>query len=168
MEHNSKDENPNNHTGSAGNSNNNSHIENDSINTNPNIEGNAVSRKGKLMSYNDTIKDYDLHLLTPNKITVNHLLTISPIFADISDAFGHIILHPETALSCQIFLYKSTKDNLPTLDISRAQLNSNMDPILFPMVYSSSTYGTKDLPIIFSYALTQCVRYFKENSWIDY
>merc|ERR1712240_247805 len=46
--------------------------------------------KPKLLSYNDCIKSYDLTLLTPNKITVNHLLTISPIFADVSDAFGHI------------------------------------------------------------------------------
>ena len=55
--------------------------------------------KPKLLSYNDCIKSYDLTLLTPNKITVNHLLTISPIFADVSDAFGHILLHPDTALS---------------------------------------------------------------------
>ena len=47
--------------------------------------------KPKLLSYNDCIKSYDLTLLTPNKITVNHLLTILPIFADVSDAFGHIL-----------------------------------------------------------------------------
>ena len=29
--------------------------------------------KPKLLSYNDCIKSYDLTLLTPNKITVNHL-----------------------------------------------------------------------------------------------
>ena len=58
----------------------------------------------KLLSYNECIKSYDLSLLTPNKITVNHLLTMAPIFADLSDAFGHLILHPETELSCQIFV----------------------------------------------------------------
>ena len=56
--------------------------------------------KNKSLSYNECIKDYDLSLLTPNKITVNHLLTMAPIFVDVSDAFGHIILHPDTALSC--------------------------------------------------------------------
>ena len=45
------------------------------------------NQKPKLLSYNDTIKYYNLSLLTPHKITINHLLTISPIFADISDAF---------------------------------------------------------------------------------
>ena len=56
--------------------------------------------KPKILSYNDCIKSYDLTLLTPNQITVNHLLTILPIFADVSYAFGHILLHPDTALSC--------------------------------------------------------------------
>ena len=85
----------------------------------------STTPKPKFLSYNDTIKDYDLSLLTPNKITINHLLTISPISADISDAFGHIIFHPETALSCQIFLFKSTEDSLPTLDLSKAEMDEN-------------------------------------------
>ena len=50
------------------------------------------SPQPKCLSYNDCIKSYDQSLLTPNKITVNHLLSISPIFGDISDAFGHILL----------------------------------------------------------------------------
>merc|ERR1712089_49468 len=83
----------------------------------------TTENKPKLLSYNDCIKSYDLTLLTPNKITVNHLLTISPIFADVSDAFGHIFLHPDTALSCQIFLYKSTEDGKPTLDLTKAELD---------------------------------------------
>ena len=120
--------------------------------------------KPKLLSYNDCIKSYDLTLLTPNKITVNHLLTISPIFADVSDAFGHILLHPDTALSCQIFLYKSTEDGKPTLDLTKAEVNENNEPIMFPLVYSHSSFGTKDLPMIFGYAMTQCVRFFREFS----
>ena len=109
------------------------------------------------MSYNDFIKSYDLSLLTPNKITVNHLLTISPIFADVSDAFGYILLHSETALSCQIFLYKSVEDSMPTLDLNKAEVDLNNEPILYPLVYSSSSFGTKDLPMIFGYAMTQCI-----------
>merc|ERR1712115_418338 len=89
-------------------------------------EGTTES-KPKLLSYNDCIKSYDLTLLTTNKI--NHLLTISPIFADVSDAFGHIFLHPDTALSCQIFLYKSTEDRKPTLDLTKAEVDKNNEPI---------------------------------------
>ena len=110
--------------------------------------------KPKLLSYNDCIKSYDLTLLTPNKITVNHLLTISPIFADVSDAFGHILLHPDIALSCQIFLYKSTEDLKPTLDLTKAIVDENNEPIQYPLVYSHSSFGTKDLPMIFGYAMT--------------
>ena len=55
-------------------------------------------------SYNDTIREYELNLLGPTKITLNHLLTISPSYADVKDEFGRIILHPETALSALIFL----------------------------------------------------------------
>ena len=123
-----------------------------------------LSIKPKCLSYNDCIKNYDLSLLTPNKITVNHLLSISPIFGDISDAFGHILLDPQTALTCQIFLFKSKEDSLPTLDLKKAQLDKNNEPILFPLVYSCSTYGSKDMPMIFGYTLTQCVRFFKEKS----
>ena len=78
-----------------------------------------------------TIKSYDQSLLTPNKITVNHLLSISPIFGDISDAFGHILLDPETALTCQIYLFKDKEDSFPTLDAKRAKLDKNNEPILF-------------------------------------
>ena len=81
-----------------------------------------------------------------------------------SDAFGHILLHPDTALSCQIFLYKSTEDSKPTLDLTKAVVNENNEPILFPLVYSHSSFDTKDLPMIFGYAMTQCVRFFKEYS----
>ena len=104
---------------------------------------NSSSNKPKLLSYNDCIKSYDLTLLTPNKITVNHLLTISPIFADVSDAFGHILLHPDTALSCQIFLYKSTEDLKPTVDLTNAIVNENNEPIQYPLVYSYSSCGKK-------------------------
>ena len=90
--------------------------------------------------------------------------TIFPIFADVSHAFGHIFLHPDTALSCQIFLYKSTEDGKHTLDLTKAEVDKNNEPILFPLVYSHSSFGTKDLPRIFGYAMTQCVRFFKEFS----
>ena len=123
-----------------------------------------LSPKPKCLSYNDCIKSYDQSLLTPNKITVNHLLSISPIFGDISDAFGHILLDPETALTCQIYLFKDKEDSFPTLDIKRAKLDKKNEPILFPLVYSCSTYGSKDMPMIFSYTLTQCVKFFKEIS----
>ena len=112
----------------------------------------TIESKPKLLSYNDCIKSYDLTLLTPNKITVNHLLTISPIFADVSDAFGHILLNPDTALSYQIYLYKSTEDSKPTLDLTKAVRDENNETILFPLVYSHSSFGTKDLPMIFGYA----------------
>ena len=45
-----------------------------------------------------------------------------------------------------------------------AQIDKNNEPILFPLVYSCSTYRSKDMPMIFGYTLTQCVRFFKENS----
>ena len=109
-------------------------------------------------------KNYDLSLVTPNKITVNHLLSMSPMFGDISDAFCHILLDPQTALTCQIFLYKSKEDSLPTLDLKKAKVDKNNEPILFPLVYSSSTYGSRDMPMIFGYTLTQCVKFFKEHS----
>ena len=125
---------------------------------------NELSMKPKCLSYNDCIKNYDLSLLTPDKITVNHLLSISPIFGDISDAFGHILLDLQIALTCKIFLFKSKEDSLPTLDLKKAQLDENNEPIFFPLVYSCSTYESKDMPMIFGYTLTQCVRFFKENS----
>ena len=87
-------------------------------------------------------------LLTPNQITVNNLLTMSPIFTDMSDAFGHILLHPDTALSYQIFLYKSTEDLKPTLDLTKAIVDENNEPIQYPLVYSHSSFGTKDLPMV--------------------
>ena len=46
------------------------------------------------------------------------------------DSFGNIFLHPETALSCQVFLYKSKDDSLPTLDITKPKVNPNQEPIL--------------------------------------
>ena len=115
---------------------------------------NELSMKPKCLSYNDCIKSYDQSLLTPNKITVNHLLSISPIFGDISDAFGHVLLDPQTALTCQIFLFKDKEDSLPTLDLKKAKLDKNNEPILYPLVYSSSTYGSHDLPMIFRYTMT--------------
>ena len=81
----------------------------------------------KCLSYNDYINTYDFSLLTPNKITVNHLLSMAPIFGDISDAFGHILLDPQTALSCQIFLYKSIEDSLPTMDLRKAKVDKKMN-----------------------------------------
>ena len=81
-----------------------------------------------------------------------------------SDAFGHILLHPDTALSCQIFLYKSTEDSKPTLDLTKAVVDENNEPILHNIIISHSSFGTKDLPMIFGYAMTQCVRFFKEFS----
>ena len=43
-------------------------------------------------------------------------------------------------------------------------MDKNNEGILFPLVYSSSTYGSRDMPMIFGYTLTQCVRFFKEHS----
>ena len=43
-------------------------------------------------------------------------------------------------------------------------MDKNNEPILFPLVYSSSTYGSRDMPMIFGYTLTQCVKFFKEHS----
>ena len=119
-----------------------------------------LSPQPKCLSYNDCIKSYDQSLLTPNKITVNHLLSISPIFGDISDAFGHILLDPQTALTCQIYFFKDKEDSFPTLDLKKAKLDKKNKPILFPLVYSCSTYGSKDMPIIFGYTLTQCLKFF--------
>ena len=87
-----------------------------------------------------------------------------PCFGDISDAFGHVLLDPQTAVTCQIFLYKSEDDSLPTLDLKKAKVDKYHEPILFPLVYSFSTYGSKDMPMIFGYNLTQCVRFYKEHS----
>lgn len=56
-------------------------------------------------SYDDTIRDYELNLLGQSKITLNHLLTIFPSYADVKDGFSRIILYPETALSALIFFY---------------------------------------------------------------
>ena len=67
----------------------------------------------KCLSYNDCINNYNLSLLTPNKITVNHLLSMAPILGDISDPFGHNFLDPQKVLSCKIFLHKSKEDSLP-------------------------------------------------------
>ena len=50
------------------------------------------------------------------------------IFGDISDTFGHNLLDPQTALSCQIFLYKSIEDSLPTLDLRKAKVDKNNEP----------------------------------------
>ena len=100
-------------------------------------------------SYNDTIRDYELNLLSSTKITLNHLLTISPSYADVKDGFGRIILHPETALSALIFVYKNKDDGLPTLNAENAVRDKNNEPILYPAVYSSLSYGQKDLPKIF-------------------
>ena len=88
-------------------------------------------------SYNDTIRDYELNLLSSTKITLNHLLTISPSYADVKDGFGRIILHPETALSALIFVYKNKDDELPTLNTANAVRDKNNEPILYPAVYSS-------------------------------
>ena len=73
-------------------------------------ENNDNDQAKNSFSYNDTIRDYELNLLGPTKITLNHLLTISPSYADVKDGFGRIILHPETALSALIFFFiKITK-----------------------------------------------------------
>ena len=66
-----------------------------------------------------------------------------------SDAFGPILLHSDTALSCQIFLYKSLEDSMPTLDLTKASVDQNNEPIMYPLVYSSSSFGKKDVPMIF-------------------
>ena len=68
-------------------------------------------------SYNEAIRDYELNLLGPTKITLNHLITILPSYADVKDGFGRIILHLETALSAAIFVYKNENDGLPTFNL---------------------------------------------------
>ena len=39
----------------------------------------------------------------------------------------------------------------------------NRPGICINLVYSSSTYGSRDIPMIFGYTLTQCVRFFREH-----
>ena len=97
----------------------------------------------KSLSYNDTIRDYSLALPSQTETTINHLLTMSPIYSDVSDGFKQILNHPETALTCQVFLMKSIKDKLPTLDISKAELTNGI-PELYPVTYDSSSNGFKD------------------------
>ena len=41
----------------------------------------------KPISYNDTIQDYSLALPSQTETTINHLLTMSPIYSDVSDGF---------------------------------------------------------------------------------
>ena len=85
-------------------------------------------------SYNDTIRDYDMQLFGSTQITLNHLLTTSPCFADIRDGFGAIKLHPATALSCTILIMKNKSDNLPTLSIDNAIKDKNGKPQLYEAV----------------------------------
>ena len=89
-------------------------------------------------------------------------MTISPSYADVKDGFGRIILHPETALSALIFIYKNNDDGLPTLNIENAVRDKNNEPILYPAVYSSSSYGQKDLPKIFEYSLSKSTKFYEE------
>ena len=56
------------------------------------------------------------------------------------------------------------KDSIPTLNSTKAELDQNKEPVLYPLVYSSSSFGTKGLPMIFGYRMTQCVTFFKELS----
>merc|ERR1712208_168590 len=93
---------------------------------------------------------------------LNHLLTISPSYADVKDGFGRIILHPETSLSVLIFVYKNKDDGLPTLNTAKAVRDKNNEPILYPEVYSSSSYGQKDLPKIFEYSLSKSTKFYEE------
>ena len=127
------------------------------------VDDNDDDRPKNAFSYNDTIRDYELNLLGPTKITINHLLTISPSYADIKDGFGRIILNPETALSALIFIYKNKKDGLPTLNLDNAVKNKGGEPILYQAVYSSSSYGTKDLPKIFEYSLSKVTHFYDKN-----
>ena len=113
-------------------------------------------------SYNDTIREYELNLLSSTKITLQHLLSILPSYADVKDGFGRIYLHPETALSALIFVYKNYDDNLPTLNVENAIRDKNNEPILFPAVYSSSSYGQKDLPKVFEYSLSKSSKFYEE------
>ena len=55
---------------------------------------------------------------------------------------------------------------MPTLDLTKAIVDKNNEPILYPLVYSNSSFGTKDLPMIFGYVMTQCVKFYKEYSSI--
>ena len=45
------------------------------------------------------------------------------------------------------------EDGLPTLNSENAVKDENHEPRLYPAVYSSSSYGQKDLPKIFKYSL---------------
>ena len=84
------------------------------------------------------------------------------------DGFGRIILHPETALSALIFFYKNEKDGLPTINSKNAVKDKNNELILYPAVYSSSSYGQKDLPKIFEYSLSKATKFYKEyNNDVD-
>ena len=53
---------------------------------------------------------------------------------------------------------------MPTLDLTEAIVNKNNEPILYPLVYSNSSFGTKDLPMVFGYSMTQCVPFFTKFS----
>ena len=53
---------------------------------------------------------------------------------------------------------------MPTLDLTKATVDENNEPILYPLVYSNYSFGTKDLPMIFGYAITQSVKFYKEHS----
>ena len=53
---------------------------------------------------------------------------------------------------------------MPTLDLTEAIVDKDNEPVLYPLVYSSSSFGTKDLPMVFGYSMTQCVSYFTKFS----
>ena len=61
-----------------------------------------------------------------------------------------------------IFVYKNKDDELPTLNTANAVRDKNNEPILYPAVYSSSSYRRKDLPKIFEYSLSKSTKFYEE------
>ena len=82
---------------------------------------------------------------------------------DIRDRFGGRLLNPATALSSKILVFKIKDNGLPTLDLHKAIKENYGQPILFKAIYSSSSYRMHDLIHIFSYAMTKCITFYKEN-----
>ena len=68
-----------------------------------------------------------------------------------------------STISTNIFFYENKQDGFPTLNLKNAVKDQNKEPILYQAVYSSSSYGTKDLPKVFEYSLSKATQFYKEN-----
>ena len=50
------------------------------------------------------------------------------------------------------------------MDLTEAIVDKDNEPVLYPLVYSSSSFSTKDLPMVFGYSMTQCVPFYTKFS----